>query len=269
MVLYARTCEHEELNVTKLLVTVTLALLAAAGSAKAAIIGSHLGNANPVDEGWTYYTFGGGVAVGGVSGDRGRDAWYVDDNGSFVGAAAHYDRDATDEELNNAFNYGWRLDLRVRVADNSGGASVLAWFEDRLRGKVYPLMIIGEEGVTGITVELGGNDHILPLLSDDYHLYQLISPGGGIADLWVDGVQVLTGFSGIASSYPHSMGFGSGDSMNTGMGLYNEFRVQVGEPQVNAVPEPHSLAALMLIGLTVVAGRRWRGRRQRNPGSRA
>lgn len=246
---------------------ITIFIFFIAGYLQAAtVVFEHSGAADPQTEGWNYSNSDPGhVSMGSVSNDLGAGigAWYVDDTSVALYTTGGYSQNPSQAQLNNAA-LGWELATTMRVltpstgyyphtmhaAYNNGTTYWLMYFGiDASSNHQFVRLITGQSGIDifGATYDVGSGP-------DAYHTYSLrFDPDDGLADLFVDGVQRISGYGGMPSSNnTPAISWGAGASNATGLGHYNQVKWQV-------VPIPGALW-LLGSGLLVFFGVRLRHR---------
>lgn len=231
-----------------------LSLTMVAGNALGVTILSHYGAANPESEGWEPDP-GIGTAVttvGPIFGDGGQDAWFVSDNvRSTSGSSDGYWGTLTAEQKTIADAQGWRFQSRLRVAnpgDDGFGSVAIYYFDGTTQWLLdFESSQAGEQIVTAVNAGdftgIGYNTHSL-----GYHLFEMVyDPNSHTADVFVDGVERISGWAGIPN--PIQTGrfkFGSASSPDDGQGNYNMV-------EFNVVPVP---STILLLG-SGVTGLAW------------
>ncbi len=136
------------------------------------------------------------------------------------------------------------------------GAAIFLAYDDGMANYALSFGIDGSgnaivKAPTSISVVSGhpigvGNELVVP--GSGYHVYSLVyDPVAGSADLFVDGVEVVSDYAGLAASAPR-VGFGAADSQATGQGNWSQVSFTV-------LPEPGT-ALLLAAGLAGLALRR-------------
>ena len=236
-------------NILSLAIAGWLLGFAAPAAADPEVVIEHIGANNPVTEGWTANFPSGPVFAGPVINDQGSglNAWFIDDNGSVLGNRGTYRRILTSAQITQGETLGWRLTTRLRIAEfpdpPPGAPPTLAGFT--VDGSP---VITYRNGTTDYAIAFGAKadgDPILNLFTkhppggsaieiilegegSGYHLYELVfDPVEGNADLFIDGVERLTGYSGAPLAGDGRVIFGAGDSSGLGEGNFNLVRFQV------------------------------------------
>ncbi len=223
---------------------VACAVTQVAGEARASIVASHSGSADPTTEGWTANPFGGGVPVGPIV-DEGTPAWFVDDTNSTAGY--FYRRNVTALEVVDAATIGWTLTttLRVPSSERAGlSASPFVAYSDGVK-----IWHMGFDVVAGATVvqlvstfspdpvnsTTNGPRYMLSGPSA-YNTFELrFDPGSATADLFIDGVERISDHAGWVQSDIPSVNWGAGSSTDIGLGHFNAVSFTIAP--VVAVPE--------------------------------
>ncbi len=231
-----------------------LVSLGLAGSAQATVIYQHTGGTNPISQGWSASGLIIGVSVGAVLNDlgSGTDAWKVDDNSTLLGSTLMYDQtpSAGSPEaaaIANASTTGWRLSTLLRIPDISDtpDASVFMIYYDGAK-RYWVNFGTDADGDPIVDLMGGGSFTLEGVGSSAYHRYDLISnPNSGSADLFIDGIERLTGYTGDNSVNTPQIAFGSAQSHSTGQGNYAEVLFET-------LPEPTALL-LATLGVGLLA----------------
>jgi hypothetical protein len=226
------------------------------------VIFEHNGQLDPInDEAWMLGGSGGtGVDVGPLADDAGSgmDAWFVDDNSTAGGSNLSYFQSLTAGQTGQA-NLGWTLSTTIRIPDNSvtTGLSPFVSYRDTVTSweMAFGSDVDGDPVVllrnTGGSV--AGPSFTLEGAGNTYHTYDLIyDPTAGSADLFIDGIERISNFSGYGFSETlGNVGWGAGSSADTGQGNFNHVRFSV-------VPEPSSMVVVAFTFLTAGVFRRRR-----------
>ncbi|HYQ72843.1 MAG TPA: choice-of-anchor U domain-containing protein [Gammaproteobacteria bacterium] len=209
-----------------LLLTISLA----STPASAGILFSHSGDTDPINTGWVVNTPaispGGRPASGGIPDDGGTGlaAWYIDDDLLTVGSSWFYEQTPSAAEINQGNTFGWTLRARVKVVDApddpASPGSIVIEYADGITSYSLSLGSLANgdpvaefEGGASYTLQGGGND---------YHLYEIVyDPSGGTVDLFIDGIERISDYSGIASAMFTRVIWGSASSGDTGQGNWN------------------------------------------------
>ena len=224
----------------------------------------HVDDNDPVAEGWSTVGAGVGVITGPVTNDLGSgvDAWSVDDTTTATDSVRFYGFDPSGSEVGDAVANGWRYEIGIRVVDtpeNPDRATFADFIDDTTRwrmdfgsdvsGDPQVLLQTGLDGLydTGILYTLVGG-------GSGYHTYELrYDPVAGDADLFIDGVERVSGYTGFANaSGGPRITFGAGQATETGHGHFSLARFTIAAapsavPALSAVP-------LVVLGCALVAG---------------
>jgi cysteine-rich repeat protein len=182
----------------------------------------HDGLTDPSTAGWTLVGPGTGVAAGPIAGDRGLDAWNVDDNSTASGSTLTYviPEATLAGDLAEAAADGWTLRLRLRVVEIPDGTDFSVQSEFADGSTRWNLRFGSDAWGNPILQTIGGTTVDLSDLDDGYHWYELtFDPDAGTADLFVDGTLRLTDDPGGAIALTR-LNFGSGQSSTVGRGHY-------------------------------------------------
>ncbi len=211
------------------------------------IVAQHVGDTNPLTEGWYVGAQGGSYVQGPVtSPPEALPAWKVDDNGGYY----CLQQNLTNPEREEASLNGWVLRTRLRVVDipDTLGASVHVVYETTGNPYNYFSMRFGSDASGNALVDVGSGGTIT-VPGSGYHLYELVcDPADGLADFYVDG-----GLEASDLGYDRDRGFqyvqwGSNTSSDTGHGHYNLVEFEI-------VPEPTAVS-LMALGAVALLRRR-------------
>ncbi len=226
---------------------------------EAVLVFSHSGNADPTTEGWTENSpTTTGVTAFGVTNDGGSgvDAWAVDDNSTVApGSTLSYSQIPTAAQHSDASANGWTLRTNVRVVDdaNPGGSVEI----DYGNGSNIWVMVFSAQANGDPTVVLGtgfaGNAFTGPTFTltgagSTYNLWELrFDANAGTADLFVNGVEQLSDYSGFGAGGIDRVLWGANASGDVGQGNWNLVQWEIA-----AIPEP---SAFLFGGLvTIVLG---------------
>jgi len=236
------------------------------GQAHANIVFSYNGNVDPTTQGWTVepsFAPSGRPSSGPVSDDQGSgfDAWSIDDNLTTIGSNWLYTQSPSANDNNQADSLGWILRAQLRVVDapdavGNAGSIMLEYangvtdFRLALGSEADgdPIALLWDGGTDGGGMATGAS-FTLQGGGSGYHLYEMIyDPVAASLDLFIDGIERISNYSGIQSSLFNRVAWGSGSSIDTGQSNWNQV-----EFEVAAVPLPASLP-LFLAGLAGLAG---------------
>jgi hypothetical protein len=260
---------NEKCNKKKRLqiLSVTLLLLMVCSSPlSAAVLFEHTGSTDPTTEGWSIGGSGtpgsNGVYTGPITNDAGSgmDAWYVNDTATFGGSNQSYYGSLTSDQVTQASTNGWTLSTTIRIPDASETAAYapFALYRDGVRswdvafgstsgGDPIVKLITG-----GLHPNYNGPSYTLQGVGSTYHTYDLVyDPLSSSADLFVDGVEVISDYLGIVySTIKTNIGWGSGSSIDTGQGNFNAVSFSI-----NPAPVPIPAAVWLFgSGLLVLVG---------------
>ena len=189
----------------------------------------HEGSADPTTEGWALFGGGGGITEEPITGDAigGLDAWNINDTSTASGTLRSYEVKPTFEQMQRAAEEGWILGLNLRVVDSPDAvdASVYAEYASNVNGLDKRFSIIfGSDSNGDPIVELYGDERLtLTGLGNGYHLYELIfDPQAASADLFVDGIEMISNYTGIDNIGLARVIWGANQSGSIGSGNYNE-----------------------------------------------
>ena len=221
------------------------------GQGQGTLLAQHSGTNNPVSEGFALAAFG-IPQVGPAVSDLGVDAWTT----RISAAGVSYHRG-----LPNLVGLDWELSVVLRVVEDE--PAVRVFFAGLNTGQVSFYLHFGLDTNGDPSVQVIGSS-LSPVLalegaSSTYHNYQLVySAAAGVATLRVDGLERLNGLSGGAGSSP-LLAFGGHEELEPMMQA-NWHLVSL-----QLIPEPSSLALLVLGGGSLWAGRCRRMRRWSRP----
>ena len=228
-------------------------MLACTGMAQGEILVQHLDDNIPSGaEGWSWLTTGTEVVTTFGLNDGGTLAYAVDDDVT-IGAGLWY-KTVTAADETEAATKGWKLTSNVRVVDSSAVAVNLS--VQHFTGSTYYRMDFGEAGegndfVVGLGIGTGGPTYTIVGGLSTYHNCELVfDPVAGSADLFVDGTERLSDYTGVAHGAAAQVWWGATSSGNNGQANWNEVTLEI-------VPEPSLLSMLAgLLGLGLIAWRK-------------
>ncbi len=233
----------------------TLAFALSSYGSYPVVLYQHTGNAAPTTEGWAA-SVSGGTTVGPVT-DGSTPAWAVNNN--TPGDTGFYTAVPTAAEKLAAATLGWSLQTTLRVTSPSEapGGSMMSLYRDGTRS--YQMHFGSAANGDAIVVLFdfsGGLDGTVGTRftvpgGSVFNTFDLrYSPITSSADLYVNGVVELTGYTGFALSQT-LLGWGDGSTIplfpsNTSAGNYYENIFSI-------VPEP-SAASLFMTGSVALFG---------------
>jgi hypothetical protein len=215
-----------------------MALSLLAVSTHASVLMQHSGATDPINEGWVG-TSGAGpgslpagdVATGSID-DNGTAAWFVDDSSTRPYGMYLYYHEMDNSDVVDGLNRGWSMDVTLRVVDipDTVDASVLSAVS--YNNHIFSLSF-GSQADGDPIVRLGragGPEYVLEGAGDGYHNYSLrYDPEHHNADLFVDGIEVLSDFEGTSYSLSVSrLMWGSLSSFDTGHGNFSDVTFAIG-----------------------------------------
>ena len=213
----------------------------------------HSGSNNPTTEGWTHNIGqGGNTSSGSVAG-----AWYFEDTSVDLNTWETYLQTPDSTQISNGSLHGWSLSTTLSMLAGSSGEfnSIYADYGDGVTdwamtfgtdGNGDPMVLLGNsyQGTLHGSYTVGGG-------AGEFHTYSLVfDPGEGSVDLFVDGVERISDYTGAAYS-SERVSFGAGASNGTGLAHFSSV-------QFTVVPEPISSTLFIVVGATVVGFKRSR-----------
>ncbi len=239
-----------------------LAALLPSRDAKATLVASHVGSADPATEGWSPSspTLPAGQSVGPIN-DAGTPAWFANDANTSSGY--FYSKTVTPTQVADANSIGWRLSVTLRVPDTgdirfqrspfvSFTDGVTDWFVGFERADADTLVRTFEfQGDSDMgpsyTVPGGTAAHVTYTLQK--------APGSPTAQLFVNGIERISDYTG-ATLAPADIGlrrvaWGGGSALDIGQGNFSAVSFDIAP-----VPEAGSFLVVGLAGLLAVVIRR-------------
>ncbi|MFO0875176.1 MAG: hypothetical protein U0575_14560 [Phycisphaerales bacterium] len=210
--------------------------LACTTAAHAAVtVFAHSGASDPVDEGWMLSGPGPFTTVGpAVVGSPPIGVWRIDDPSNGGDSAAVYSRTLLPCHDMIASASGWSLRTCLRVVDAPGTESIWVgyntlsrrydmWFSCDAAGQttVKLMTTYGACVIGGPTATTGDG---LDCGTAGFHEFDLrFDAGAGSADLFIDGVEVVSNYLGhtIGLSQVPGIGWGAGSSCGNGSGEFH------------------------------------------------
>lgn len=232
-------------------------------AAQAAVIHSFTGTSAPNTQGWSTP---GGVTSGAAVTDLGQSAWQMTGND----CCGYWFQGLSSAQWTDAFDRGWSLSGTVRTTGTAGTGYLVLDVPGGGSLNRFDLSF-GNDGANGWAGLSSFFDAANPALKttftdNDYHLLDMrYDPLTGSASLWVDGLLVLSGYTGHTQFREgHGPLFGA-SGFTTQVFLQNVvFSINdpaspggggtggsSGDP--SGVPEP-STYALLLAGVALIAG---------------
>ena len=197
-------------------------------------IATHSGSTDPAIAGWNASPgSGGGVTTGPIN-DGGTDAWFVDDDSTASASTFVYQRIPSATEIAEGNTYGWTLSTTLRVASDEEmmfeGSPAVEYRDGNTSWSLhFGLTDSGDTFVRLMTALETGPIHITTGNSA-YHSYQLVyDPSEGSADLFVDGVEVLSDYEGAATTQTRLF-WGAGRSPDRGRANFAAVDLSVNPP---------------------------------------
>ena len=242
--------------------TVILAFTDSSHASYPVVLHQHTGTADPTTEGWAVLSFLGATTAGPII-DSGTPAWSIVNN--TPGDTGAYSVVPTPAEISTAATLGWSLQTTLRVTSPSEtpGGSMLSLYRDGSRS--YQ-MHFGSDGNGNAVVVLADNSGFDSATGarftvpggSVFNTFELIySPSAGSADLFVNGVEEISNYTGFAFSQ-NLLAWGDGATRdltglepgtNTSAGNYYENVFSI-------VPEPASTVLLLGSGAMLLRRRR-------------
>ncbi len=247
------------MNINPTRFVLTVILLAFAGNVSASIIALHSGSTDPTTEGWTFVGTGTGVTTGAIN-DGGTPAWFVDDDSTVSGSIGLYRFDVSALDAAQGNSAGWTLSTTIRnvdVPDTESGSTAVIYRD----GSTSWSLQFGSESDgdpvvlarTSLTNDLIGSSYVLNGAGNTFNTFQLVyDPVLGSADLFVNGIEQISNYSGFALTETPKVYWGSGRSPDTGRGNYSSVSFSTAVP----IPSAAWLFGSGLLGLVGMARRK-------------
>jgi hypothetical protein len=250
---------------TALIIIASLLMAGLAGRARADVIGLHSGMTDPLTEGFSTVSFGASSTAGPISNDLGKPAWSI--AGTAQSSQFGYMSGAlTATQQAEVAATGFTLTMVARVVQGLapaydstshvviGGADLdtgVKRFEvdlslDSQGNTVAVLPTSIDNGGPGFSIRAPGANYTVT--GNDWHTYQLVyNPTTQLADLFIDGVDQISGYAGHTSFVENRGLVWSANS--GGQGDFNFVNAETGT--LSTTPEPSSL---LICGGTLLLG---------------
>jgi len=242
--------------------TISLAFPASSHAALSEILYQHTGTNDPTTEGWAA-SISGGTTVGPFI-DSGTPTWSIVNN--TPGESGFYSLVPTLAETTAAATLGWSLQTTLRVTSPSEtpGGSMLSLYRD---GTTSYQMHFGSDGAGNAIVVLANNSGFDSATGarftvpggSVFNTFELIySPSAGSADLFVNGVEEISNYTGFPLSQT-LLAWGDGSTRDL-TGLEPGTNTSAGnyfENIFSTVPEPGTaLFGIACVGVAALRRRR-------------
>ncbi len=186
------------------------------------ILSQHSGSNNPTTEGWTHnYGSGGGTTSGAIN-DGGTAAWYVDDTSVSIHTWESYTQTVNSAQIADASLYGWVLTANLRMISGTTGVH-------------NSMHVLYRNGTTDWAMSFNTDSDGDPIIQfgDPYygtlfgsytieggeganHTYSLVYDSvDESADLFVNGIERISDYTGNGSTTATVVGWGAGASNGT------------------------------------------------------
>lgn len=248
------------MNKTSTRFMLAIILLVGTQNVSASVIALHSGSTDPTTEGWTFVGAGTGITTGAIN-DAGTPAWFVNDDSTVSGSIGMYQFDVNTSDAALGNSAGWSLSTTMRnvdVPDTESGSTIVIYRD----GSTSWQLQFGSESDgdpvvlarTSLTNDLIGTKYVLQGAGNTFNTFQLVyDPLLGSADLFVNGIEQISDYSGFALTQTPTLFWGSGRSPDTGRGNYSSVSFST-----SAVPIPSAawLFGSGLLGLMGMARRK-------------
>ncbi len=228
-------------------------------SSHASIYMQHSGATDPLSEGWEIYgTPQGDITVGTIN-DNGTQAWFIDDNSTLRNSIYPYVHYLDSADVADAISDGWFMNLTLRVVDVSDAVDPSIAARVAYNNTSF-ILNFGSQADGDPIVRLGvgtSNEYVLEGTGGGYHDYSLVyDPTQNSADLFVDGTEVLSDYTGEFQNIPSRIDWGGISSFDTGHGNYSSVAF--------AIPEPSSALLVGMGGILLTRGRKYKTQLKRS-----
>lgn len=225
------------------------------------VLYEHTGDADPTTEGWTLGPQIGATTLGPIN-DSGTPAWSI--MNSAAGDTGFYRVIPTPAEV-SAASFGWSLKvtLRVTASDDAPGGSMLSLYRDGFRSyQMHFGSAANGDALVVLADNSGSNSTTGPRFTvpggSVYNTFELIySPGDASADLFVNGVEQLSNYTGFPLSQT-LLAWGDGSTRDVPLVPPRNYSdANYSEVVFSIVPEP-TTAVFGVIGVLGICFRRIR-----------
>ena len=195
---------------------------------------------SPVTQGWSQSGSGTPTTFQPVSpdGNTGLNAWQISDLNTTAGSVGRYLSTFTASQVDDAAQYGFRLDVDMRMLASGSARSIYFEYTEGTDPSDERYLVYLQ--ISGLDVSLepfNGTPRICPLAMDgEYHQFSILhAPGAALAELLFDGAPVGN-FAPIAGGgIPQGgVAFGAGSSLGSGAANFHRVRFGVLRPDVGS-----------------------------------
>jgi len=221
----------------------------------ATVLFSHIGDADPLSEGWSLLDGRDAVFLSEVPGT----AWRIRDASSSVGSAILYSNTLEESDAIRASELGWRLTIEARFPDNAPAINfpmgIVAAFDTGER--VFSISFWREadgDPTVGLDAQLAPEFTLEGVGDSDFNSYSLqYDPASGLAHLSVNGGSTVATSSGNPRISDPRVFWGAGSDRYQGVGEFSLVDFEI-------IPEP-SAVLFSMTGLALMLARRRRPNR--------